>query len=68
MTIYRSLLLLIILLMSACGPEAAPRKSNDTTPTAAPQASPLISTEDAASRSMGDPAAPIVLVEYSDYQ
>lgn len=67
------------MVLVACGPEAAPQISSKTT-TNRPPASPLIPTAAptqisqvapenvAQSRTMGDPAAPIVFVEYSDYQ
>lgn len=63
------LLILSVFFFAACGPEAAPRESTRATTVAAPQASPLIPADNTTQqRAMGNPAAPIVLVEYSDYQ
>ena len=68
MTLRYYLFLLLVFFLVACGPEAAPREGTSPVPAVAPQASPLIPAVNTQQRSMGNPAAPIVLVEYSDYQ
>ncbi|HMO58400.1 MAG TPA: hypothetical protein PKA05_00915 [Roseiflexaceae bacterium] len=73
-------LLFLGLLAVACGPEAPPRATTasgtpprtTTTPLVAQPASVPTSAVAAESpggaRTLGDPAAPIVVVEFSDYQ
>jgi hypothetical protein len=71
-------LALIILICAACGPEAPPRAADPTAPQSvgAPDVAPLIEGRQEQlladrvpnPRSLGDPRAPIVMVEYGDYQ
>jgi len=72
------LLLLVTLLVAACGREAPPRAAKSTPfPTSAPthpaqlaQSSQPADTAQATGdpRALGDPNAPITVIEYSDYQ
>ncbi|GAB4194851.1 MAG: hypothetical protein OHK0022_11220 [Roseiflexaceae bacterium] len=65
MTRHFSLLLLAVVLLVACGPEAPPRSAAPDRPTAQPTAASLaVDTR----RALGDPNAPITIVEYSDFQ
>ncbi|HEU4326563.1 MAG TPA: hypothetical protein VFS21_25700 [Roseiflexaceae bacterium] len=60
-----SLLLMAVVLLVACGPEAPPRSAAPDRPTAQPTAASLaVDTR----RALGDPNAPITIVEYSDFQ
>jgi protein-disulfide isomerase len=69
-------ILLTLLLVAACGPEAPARIGRPDLPTAMPGTTPLIQASTAAllsdqnpnPRAQGDPSAPIVVIEYSDYQ
>jgi hypothetical protein len=70
-------LALLALICAACGPEAPPRAASPDAPQSvgAPGATPLIQSAGPLlaervpnPRSMGDPRAPIVMVEYGDYQ
>ncbi len=56
----RLLALFALLLLAACGQEAPPR------PAGAPAGGPVIPADDP--RAIGDPNAPITIVEYSDFQ
>jgi protein-disulfide isomerase len=75
----RSLTLLCCLLVvAACGPEAPPRAARPAAPAPTPlipqptpqQVAPAADTPAAPDnpRALGDPAAPITVVEFSDYQ
>jgi protein-disulfide isomerase len=66
------LALLALFLIAACGPEAPPRDSGNQSqaaiePLAQPDAR-LLLPKAPDPRAMGDPRAPIVVIEYSDYQ
>lgn len=71
-------LALLILICAACGPEAPPRAVDPAAPQSigAPDVAPLIPNRPERllaervpnPRSLGDPRAPIVMVEYGDYQ
>lgn len=72
---HNSLIMLVCLLLAACGPEAPPRTGQSVAPAAAQQTplvaatpSPLLSERSPNPRAMGDPNAPIVMIEYGDYQ
>lgn len=59
-------LLLTVLVLVACGPEAPPRNiSAPTLPTIAPTAASLAVDQ---RRALGNPNAPITIIEYSDFQ
>ena len=69
-----ALLLLVGVVAAACGPEAPPRVSTapapptDAVPLIGERAPSLLSGQIPDPRGRGDPAAPIVVIEYSDYQ
>jgi protein-disulfide isomerase len=66
-------LLFVVLIVAACGPEAPARANRPASET---QGTPLLQEERTALsaqpgsdvRTMGNPHAPIVVVEYGDYQ
>lgn len=64
------LLLLTLLLLAACGREAPPRAAQPAgTPAAArPTADPGGDLPVDTRRALGDPNAPITIIEYSDFQ
>jgi len=73
----RSLAILFtLLLVTACGPEAParlgqldpPQSLPGTTALIQPNTTPLLSEQMPNARAQGDPRAPIVVIEYSDYQ
>ncbi len=74
MNLFRSLsLLFVALIVAACGPEAPARANRPASET---QGTPLLQAQRATLsaqpgsdvRTMGNPNAPIVVVEYGDYQ
>lgn len=64
--------LLMGLLLSACGREAPPRAASPTGAPSPQAASPTADTTGGAPidtrRALGDPNAPITVIEYSDFQ
>jgi hypothetical protein len=69
-------LMMITIVLSACGAEAPPRPNSarieplgtDTPLAAQPNTVPLLSDQVPNPRAQGDPNAPIVVIEYGDYQ
>lgn len=69
-------LLLTVVLIAACGPEAPARlrqadprpEQPAATPLIQADGQPLLSDQNPNPRGLGDPRAPIVVIEYSDYQ
>jgi hypothetical protein len=63
-------LLVLALLIAACGKEAPPRADKSTlAPTTAAAPAPQVATQPGADpRALGDPNAPITMIEYGDYQ
>jgi hypothetical protein len=72
----RSILIILLITLAACGPEAPPRAirpNSDSTQTRQPliDSSQNTTNGDQAlltARTKGDPNAPIVVIEYGDYQ
>jgi hypothetical protein len=67
------LLLCAVICITACGEEAPPRAVKPAVPTPTPLRPRLPTPAPAAQpapdeRTMGDPNAPIVVIEYGDYQ
>ena len=68
------LLLCAALALAACGPEAPPRAERAdpegarATPLLPRTSGPLLADRVPNPRALGDPAAPIVVVEHSDFQ